>query len=104
MCGIFAYINYGVPTQQKVVIEKLINGLRRLEYRGYDSAGIALDDGPSVHELTPLVLKSTGKIDNLAEMVRRGDVTHPHNSTPGTHSCEPLLSRRRPWSRGMTER
>ena len=70
MCGIFAYINYGVPIQQKAVIEKLLNGLRRLEYRGYDSAGIAVDNGPSVHELSQEVMKATGKIDRLAELVR----------------------------------
>jgi len=44
MCGIFAYVNYGVPTKQKAIVDKLLNGLRRLEYRGYDSAGIAIDN------------------------------------------------------------
>lgn len=37
--GIFAYLNYLVPRDRKYVIETLIKGLQRLEYRGYDSAG-----------------------------------------------------------------
>lgn len=37
--GIFAYINYLVPKQRKAILETLVNGLKRLEYRGYDSAG-----------------------------------------------------------------
>ena len=39
MCGIFAYLNYLTPKTRKEVLEKLIGGLQRLEYRGYDSAG-----------------------------------------------------------------
>ena len=69
MCGIFAYVNYGVPTKQKAIVDKLLNGLRRLEYRGYDSAGIAIDNGPTLDELQPIVLKETGKIDRLTEHV-----------------------------------
>ena len=38
MCGIFGYYHYR-PRTRKEVIYCLINGLRRLEYRGYDSAG-----------------------------------------------------------------
>ena len=69
MCGIFAYVNYGVPTKQKAIVDKLLNGLRRLEYRGYDSAGIAIDNGPSLDELSPIVFKETGKIDMLADFI-----------------------------------
>ena len=69
MCGIFAYVNYGVPTQQKAIVDKLLNGLRRLEYRGYDSAGIAVDNGPTVDQLSPVVLKETGKIDELQKHI-----------------------------------
>ncbi|KAM0871084.1 hypothetical protein ACQ4PT_039619 [Festuca glaucescens] len=43
MCGIFAYLNYCVPRERRYVLEVLLNGLRRLEYRGYDSSGIAVD-------------------------------------------------------------
>lgn len=37
--GIFAYLNYLVTRDRKFVIDTLIKGLQRLEYRGYDSAG-----------------------------------------------------------------
>ncbi|KNC49002.1 glucosamine-fructose-6-phosphate aminotransferase 2 [Thecamonas trahens ATCC 50062] len=43
MCGIFAYINHLVPRKRALLLQVLINGLRRLEYRGYDSAGVATD-------------------------------------------------------------
>lgn len=39
MCGIFAYINYLEPKTRKEILDFLITGLQRLEYRGYDSAG-----------------------------------------------------------------
>jgi glucosamine--fructose-6-phosphate aminotransferase (isomerizing) len=57
MCGIVGYIG------KKEAFPILIKGLRRLEYRGYDSAGVALinTDG----ELN--VFKSKGKVDNLCE-------------------------------------
>ena len=57
MCGIVGYIG------QKEAFPILIKGLRRLEYRGYDSAGVALinDNG----ELN--VCKAKGKVDNLVD-------------------------------------
>jgi hypothetical protein len=39
MCGIFAYLNYLTPKARQEIVDILINGLKRLEYRGYDSAG-----------------------------------------------------------------
>ena len=39
MCGIFAYLNYLTPKERGEIVNILINGLKRLEYRGYDSAG-----------------------------------------------------------------
>ena len=41
-CGIFAYVAPGSRPRRDVV-ETLLVGLERLEYRGYDSAGIAVD-------------------------------------------------------------
>lgn len=43
MCGIFGYYNFKVSRDRRAIMEILFNGLRRLEYRGYDSAGIAID-------------------------------------------------------------
>ena len=57
MCGIVGYIG------KKDAFPILIKGLRRLEYRGYDSAGVALINGEG--ELN--VYKSKGKVDNLCE-------------------------------------
>lgn len=37
--GIFAYLNFLTPRRRSEIIEILLNGLKRLEYRGYDSAG-----------------------------------------------------------------
>ncbi|XP_018409925.1 PREDICTED: glutamine--fructose-6-phosphate aminotransferase [isomerizing] 1 isoform X3 [Nanorana parkeri] len=45
MCGIFAYLNYRVPRTRREILERLIKGLQRLEYRGYDSAGVGIDGG-----------------------------------------------------------
>ncbi len=59
MCGIIGYTG-GRPAGQ-IILE----GLRRLEYRGYDSAGIALFDGQ--HEL--FVARAAGKIDNLVARI-----------------------------------
>ncbi len=54
MCGIVAYIG------KKEAYPVLIKGLTRLEYRGYDSAGIALLDGESLN-----LYKKQGKVANL---------------------------------------
>ena len=43
MCGIVGYV--GTPGQSKPALGVVIDALRRMEYRGYDSAGIALLDG-----------------------------------------------------------
>ena len=37
--GIFAYLNYLTPQAREEIINILLTGLQRLEYRGYDSAG-----------------------------------------------------------------
>ena len=43
MCGIFGYYNFKVSRDRRAILELLFTGLRRLEYRGYDSAGISID-------------------------------------------------------------
>ena len=92
MCGIFGYIGF------REAAPLLIDGLRRLEYRGYDSAGLAVHNGGlEVH-------KCIGRVDDLAAIVpsnmpgmtgvahtrwaTHGKVTdanaHPHTSEDGS--------------------
>ncbi len=60
MCGIFGYI--GGKNATPLVLE----GLARLEYRGYDSAGLAVADGDGLLQ----VRRAAGKLQNLAELVQ----------------------------------
>jgi glutamine phosphoribosylpyrophosphate amidotransferase len=43
MCGIFGYYTFGTPKELQAILDVLFTGLKRLEYRGYDSAGICVD-------------------------------------------------------------
>lgn len=93
MCGIVAYIG------KKEAYSILIKGLKRLEYRGYDSAGIALLNDEGLH-----LYKRQGKVSNLEEFAAGKDISgsagightrwathgppndtnaHPHASTDG---------------------
>ena len=58
MCGIIGYKGKKHPK------EILLSGLKNLEYRGYDSAGIALKNDSDIQ-----IIKSVGKISNLEEKV-----------------------------------
>src|SRR5438445_539108 len=58
MCGIIGYIG------PKEVVPVLIDGLRRLEYRGYDSAGVAV-----VHDGCVDLRRSAGKLSNLETVI-----------------------------------
>lgn len=76
MCGIFAYLNYNVNRERRYILEVLFHGLRRLEYRGYDSAGISIDSSVSVqpscsslNSLPPLVFRQEGNIESLVKSV-----------------------------------
>ncbi|KAH7571340.1 hypothetical protein ACOSP7_013808 [Xanthoceras sorbifolium] len=82
MCGIFAYLNYNVNRERRYILQVLFNGLRRLEYRGYDSAGISIDDSPPPPSLSsaapsassndpppPLVFRQEGNIESLVKSV-----------------------------------
>ena len=59
MCGIFAYVG---PREAAPL---LLEGLRRVEYRGYDSAGVAVADGRGAVQ----VRKAAGKLDALERLV-----------------------------------
>jgi glucosamine--fructose-6-phosphate aminotransferase (isomerizing) len=93
MCGIVAYLG------SKQAYPILINGLRRLEYRGYDSAGVALIDGDALR-----IYKCQGKVSDLEAHVNGHPATgnlgightrwathgppndvnaHPHQATSG---------------------
>jgi glucosamine--fructose-6-phosphate aminotransferase (isomerizing) len=70
MCGIVGYVG------PKKVVPVIIEGLRRLEYRGYDSAGIAVG---SPDRSTLEVRRAPGKLANLEEVLRE----HPIDGTFG---------------------
>jgi glutamine---fructose-6-phosphate transaminase (isomerizing) len=69
MCGIVGYVG------NKQVVPVILDGLRKLEYRGYDSAGIAVVD--EAHDME--VRRAEGKLRNLEEAIR----LHPLDGTYG---------------------
>ena len=60
MCGVVAYIG------EKSIASVLLVGLTRLEYRGYDSAGVSVLDNGELQ-----TRKASGKIKNLEELLQR---------------------------------
>ncbi|XP_036190175.1 glutamine--fructose-6-phosphate aminotransferase [isomerizing] 1 isoform X3 [Myotis myotis] len=75
MCGIFAYLNYHVPRTRREILETLIKGLQRLEYRGYDSAGVGVDGGNDkdweANAGKIQLIKKKGKVKALDEEVHK---------------------------------
>ena len=80
--GIFGYINYLVEKDRKYIIETLVNGLSRLEYRGYDSAGLAVD-GDRRNEV--FAFKEVGKVAKLKQLIAEDnpDMTKVFDSHAG---------------------
>ena len=68
MCGIVGYIG------NRKAVPIILDGLRRLEYRGYDSAGIAVLNGD--HHLS--VRRASGKLRNLEEAIRINPLDGPY--------------------------
>ena len=60
MCGIIGYLGKGQAQ------DSLIDGLKRLEYRGYDSAGVAFHEGDNFS-----LSRETGRVKNLAQAVQQ---------------------------------
>ena len=66
MCGIFAY------TGKKEAVPIILDGLTTLEYRGYDSAGIYVDDLG--------VVKAVGEVSNLRKKLPIFRTVNPHRA------------------------
>ena len=58
MCGIVGYIG------ERDATEIIMNGLKKLEYRGYDSAGIAVNTGKKIE-----IRRDAGKLENLEQLI-----------------------------------
>ncbi len=66
MCGVIGYIG------KNDHLNKLLDGLKKLEYRGYDSAGIVLKTQDGLQ-----IVKSVGKIVNLEEKIKKEHIGFP---------------------------
>jgi glutamine---fructose-6-phosphate transaminase (isomerizing) len=87
MCGIVGYVGPRAATPI------LMEGLRRLEYRGYDSAGLAVHDGVKVE-----ILRTTGKLQRLDEALTKrplsgstgiGHTRWATHGRPAEHNAHP---------------
>ncbi|KAG4076764.1 hypothetical protein HA402_009110 [Bradysia odoriphaga] len=76
---IFAYLNYLTPKTRREILDHLIAGLKRQEYRGYDSAGVAFDtvDGKNM-----TLVRRSGKVDVLVEAINETYAKIEENDEP----------------------
>src|SRR4051812_35247729 len=93
MCGIVGYVG------QREVVPLLMDGLRRMEYRGYDSAGVVAVQGGEV----PTV-KAEGKLDRLKEKLEKHPLTGHYglghtrwatHGAPSERNAHPVVDSRR---------
>ena len=95
MCGIVGYLG------QKTKVLNVINVLEKLEYRGYDSAGVCCQEN---EKLT--AVKSVGKIEKLKQKINQNTecasiIAHTRWATNGevnTKNCHPHLSSQNIWA------
>src|SRR5437588_344019 len=84
MCGIVGYVG------KKNALRPVIDGLRALEYRGYDSAGIAFMNGGQ-----PEVIREVGRVEGLAAKVAKVKI-HPSlalgHTRWATHGAPTLIN------------
>jgi glucosamine--fructose-6-phosphate aminotransferase (isomerizing) len=64
MCGIVGYIG------EKEASQIILNGLKRLEYRGYDSAGLAVLDNQKIE-----IRREVGKLNKLVSLVESAPIS-----------------------------
>ncbi|XP_064550065.1 glutamine--fructose-6-phosphate aminotransferase [isomerizing] 2 isoform X3 [Drosophila montana] len=82
MCGIFAYLNYLTPKSRQEVLDLLLTGLKRLEYRGYDSTGVAIDS-PDNKDI--IMVKRTGKVKVLEDAIQEHFSGEEYSELVNTH-------------------
>ena len=75
-------MNYLTPKTRREVLEYLVTGLKRLEYRGYDSAGVAVDtdDNKGI-----VLVKQTGKVKALEDAIAERLAGHNIDNEMLTH-------------------
>ncbi|KAF9233202.1 hypothetical protein BU15DRAFT_90458 [Melanogaster broomeanus] len=71
MCGIFGYCNFLKDKNRKEILEILVNGLAREEYRGYDSAGLGVD-GDKPGQI--VYFKEVGKVAGLRKRIAESSI------------------------------
>ncbi|WUR03269.1 glutamine--fructose-6-phosphate aminotransferase 1 (GFA1) [Vairimorpha necatrix] len=71
MCGIFGYANFLTEKTKKQISSILINGLKRIEYRGYDSAGFCIQGNDNKNYI---LFKEVGKVEKLEEMTNQQEI------------------------------